>query len=487
MNKNLKLNTINSTKKKSRFEKNIPSTWSIKKFGEICKIQGGYAFKSSDYKKQGVPLIRISNLVNGEVQLDSNTVFLSEDEIYKHQDLLLKTGDVLVALSGATTGKMAAFNQDITALLNQRVGRFKILSNEITNDKYIKWLVTYLRPIVLEYAYGAAQPNISPSQIEDIEVPFPPIHEQLRIVAEIEKQFTRLDAGVAALKRLQKNLKRYRASVLKAACEGKLVPTEAELARQEGREYEHASVLLERILKERREKWMQQHPGKKYVEPKGPDTSNLPELPEGWVYSMLAPLLSLDREGIKTGPFGSLLKKHEHKTSGIPVLGIENIMPMRYIPGNRIFITHFKAKELSSYNIIADDILISRSGTVGEVCVVPQSIGDSRFSTNIIRVVLNKSIVLPSFFSLLFNGSPFILKQISNLCSGSTRDFLNQKILNSLCFPFPPIEEQRRIIDKIEIIFSSTDRIESTFNVNIIRSDRLRQAVLQRAFEVELV
>jgi len=62
-----------------------------------------------------------------------------------------------------------------------------------------------------------------------------PLNEQRRIVAEIETQFTRLDASVAALKRSRANLKRYRAAVLKAACEGRLVPTEAELAREEGR------------------------------------------------------------------------------------------------------------------------------------------------------------------------------------------------------------------------------------------------------------
>ena len=78
--------------------------------------------------------------------------------------------------------------------------------------------------------------------------PLAPRPEQHRIVAEIEKQFTRLDASVAALKRVQANLKRYRASLLKAACEGKLVPTEAELAQSEGRDYEPADQLLERIL-----------------------------------------------------------------------------------------------------------------------------------------------------------------------------------------------------------------------------------------------
>ena len=93
------------------------------------------------------------------------------------------------------------------------------------------------------------------------------------IVAEIEKQFTRLEAGVAGLRRVQANLKRYRAAVLKAACEGKLVPTEAELARQEGRTYETGAQLLERILTERRQKWN----GKgNYKEPVKPDTTNLP-------------------------------------------------------------------------------------------------------------------------------------------------------------------------------------------------------------------
>ena len=118
----------------------------------------------------------------------------------------------------------------------------------------------------------------------------------------MEKQFTRLDAATAALKRVQANLKRYRASVLKTACEGRLVPTEAELARQEGRDYEPADNLLQRILRERRARWetdtlaKMQASGKppkdnnwkqKYKEPSAPDTSNLPPLPEGWCWALL--------------------------------------------------------------------------------------------------------------------------------------------------------------------------------------------------------
>ena len=108
-------------------------------------------------------------------------------------------------------------------------------------------------------------------------IPLPPLPEQRRIVAEIEKQFTRLDAGVAALKRVQANLKRYRASVLKAACEGRLAPQDPA--------DEPADRLLARILAERRAKWEAEHPGKKYVEPAAPVTDGLPELPVGWCWA----------------------------------------------------------------------------------------------------------------------------------------------------------------------------------------------------------
>jgi type I restriction enzyme S subunit len=102
---------------------------------------------------------------------------------------------------------------------------------------------------------AAGQLRVPPIFFETLQIPLPPLEEQKRVVAEIEKQFTRLDAGLASLKQVQLALKRYRASVLKAACEGRLVPTEAELALKENRSYETGEQLLQRLLKERREKW----------------------------------------------------------------------------------------------------------------------------------------------------------------------------------------------------------------------------------------
>jgi type I restriction enzyme, S subunit len=119
------------------------------------------------------------------------------------------------------------------ALLNQRV--CKVTPDEST---YLKRFLAYVLPGYLAainaYTHSVTVKHLSSRTIADIPLPHPPLAEQRRIVEEIEKQFTRLEAGVAALKRVQAGLKRYRASVLKAACEGKLVPTEVELQRQLG-------------------------------------------------------------------------------------------------------------------------------------------------------------------------------------------------------------------------------------------------------------
>jgi len=132
--------------------------------------------------------------------------------------------------------------------------------------------------------------------LEKSRVPLPPLPEQRRIVTKIEELFTQLNAGVVALTNTKAQLKRYRQSVLKSACGGRLVPTEAELARAEGRDYEPADVLLARIGTERREKWEAEKKRKgkksaKYKEPAAPDVSDLPELPEGWCWVSLDQLI----------------------------------------------------------------------------------------------------------------------------------------------------------------------------------------------------
>ena len=164
---------------------------------------------------------------------------------------------------------------------------------------------------------GIGQPNVNGTVLGEVQFPGPPLPEQRRIVAEIEKQFTRLDAGVAALQRVQANLKRYRAAVLKAACKGRLVPTEAELAKKGNRKskFETGEALLARILTERRQNWQGRG---QYKEPAPAHTTNLPLLPRKGVWARLEQL------GLT---FGGLTKnpKRAKLPNKLPYLRVANV------------------------------------------------------------------------------------------------------------------------------------------------------------------
>jgi type I restriction enzyme, S subunit len=309
------------------------------------------------------------------------------------------------------------------------------------------------------FAGTAGQLRVPASFLIDYPLPLPPLPEQERIVAKIEELFTQLEAGTSALERVRAELRWYKASLLKAACEGKLIDSKLGIGD------EPSVVTLRRYRNE-----------PLYLD-------ELPILPDRWCYTRINALLSETRTGLKTGPFGSLLKKHEHRETGVPVFGIENIGKMEFVLGSKIYISEEKAKQLEGYAALAGDVLISRSGTVGEVCVVPENMGEARISTNIMRVVLNQEIILSKFFVMLFNGAPFVLDQVTELCKGSTRDFLNQTILKSIVFPLPPLEEQRQIVAEVERRLSVARQVENAVEEALVRASRLRQAVLRSAFE----
>ena len=159
------------------------------KLGDICEVRGGYAFKSIDFQKQGIPVIRISNISDNSVLLDDKTVFVdsvSQDMLQKYS---IHKGDILVALSGATTGKFGIYEEDTEALLNQRVA--KLIPSNLINNLYLYYYLNTLRSIILQRAMGVAQPNISPKEIEDMIIFLPFLETQIKI-AQILDQARRL-------------------------------------------------------------------------------------------------------------------------------------------------------------------------------------------------------------------------------------------------------------------------------------------------------
>lgn len=260
-----------------------------------------------------------------------------------------------------------------------------------------------------------------------IKVLIPPLDEQFRIVARIEEFFSELDKAVDTLKTTKEQLAVYRQAVLKDA-------------------FDNAQAMCER-------------------------------------FTPIEELLVTDRKGMSTGPFGTMLKKHEHKTTGVPMLGIENIDSGKFIDGNKIFVTPEKAAELKSFALKSGDIIISRSGTVGELCVVPPRMEGALLSTNLMRVSLDCQKVLPEYFIYLFQSKGIVLDQVKELCKGSTRIFLNQTILKQIQFPIPNVHEQLQIINTLESRLTFCDNIEKTVDTALAQADAMRQSILKQSFE----
>ena len=171
------------------YEKMLPKGWAWCKLGEVCSFENGYAFNSNDYQKKGIPLIRISNIKDGEIDI-SKAVYI-EAEYDKR--FIIEYGDLLIAMSGATTGKMGVYKLDRKALLNQRVGNIKVKNKDVCFSEFRDYFMQTKSNEILKMAYGGAQPNISGKMIKNLFFPLPPLKEQPRIVQKIESYFTFFD------------------------------------------------------------------------------------------------------------------------------------------------------------------------------------------------------------------------------------------------------------------------------------------------------
>jgi type I restriction enzyme S subunit len=165
----------------------IPVEWEAGTIGQYCNVQGGFAFPSSEYCVDGVGLIRISNIQKDSLTM-SNAVSLPDKFGRSLPQFLTKPGDVLIAMSGATTGKTCRVtSENAPALINQRVGRFQIIKDEEIIIDFIYGIVTsdkFLSEVVID-SLGGAQPNVSPGEIESFSFPKPPVEEQRRIMEKL--------------------------------------------------------------------------------------------------------------------------------------------------------------------------------------------------------------------------------------------------------------------------------------------------------------
>lgn len=163
-------------------------SWETVRLGDVSDVLGGYAFKSENFKNRGIPLLRISNLVGEEVSFKEDCVCVEDSNLRSLQRFKVLKGDILLALSGATTGKFGVYKLDEAALLNQRVGLIR--ATERTDQRYLLYCINILKSQIERLAQGAAQPNISTNEISGLQIPLPPLSIQKRIAEILDTAYT---------------------------------------------------------------------------------------------------------------------------------------------------------------------------------------------------------------------------------------------------------------------------------------------------------
>lgn len=386
----------------------------------------------------------------------------------------LKTGDVLVSMTRPNLNAVALVPPTFDGAIGST--GFHVLRPHGAVPAYLFYAVQSPAFVdaMCRKVQGALYPAVRPRDIAGYSVPLPDEPEQHRIVAEIEKQFTRLDAGVAALRRVQANLKRYRAAVLKAACEGRLVPTEATLARQEGRTFESGEQLLQRILADRRKNWTGRG---KFKEPVAPDTNNLPPMPEGWTCASFDHVIDRMRNGTTAD---------QNKNGvGTPVSRIETIWNSR-IDWERVrHIAKPTTELLDEYKLQLGDLLFSHINSdthLGKTAIYTDSTDVLLHGMNLMLLRPNKAAIVPAYLHYLCMHYRAAGTFIGIAQHAVNQSSINQAKLKLVSAPLPPLAEQKRIVAEVERRLSVIDELETVFTANFARATRLRQSILQSTF-----
>lgn len=408
-------------------EGKLPEGWCYACVGDYLYLKNGFAFKSTSYvnaSEHTYPVIRISDL-NGAQASDRNAVHVLAGE----SGFEINNGDLLIAMSGATTGKIGVYSGRTPAYQNQRVGNIILHSTKYGNAKYRDLLIASLSDTILKIAYGGAQPNISGKGIEQITILLPPLTEQKIIADKLDTLLAQVDSAKARLEQIPQILKRFRQAVLAAAVSGKLISTNNE---------ENKLTRLDKIAKDIR--------------------------------------------------YGTSKKCSEDK-GNVAVLRIPNI-GMGYIINHNLKYADFDSKELHSLSLEKGDLLLIRSNgsvdLVGKVAVISENDVKYLFAGYLIRIRIDQEKAIPHYISFCLQ-SPQLRQVIENIArSTSGVNNINSKELASLELPLPLLSEQTEIVRRVEQLFAYADGIEKQVHNALERVNNLTQSILAKAFRGEL-
>lgn len=394
--------------------------WSLCK--DVIDVRDG-THDTPKYVSSGYPLVTSKNLKPEGIDF-SNVSYISEED---HREISKRSrvdrGDILFAMIG-TIGNPVIVDID-TEFSIKNVALFKFFKSPI-DAKYFKYLLE--TPIITQQLdseqRGGTQKFVSLKVLRNILIPHPSLEEQRRIAAILDR---------------------------------------ADAVRRKRQE---AIALTEELLRSA------------FLEMFGDPVTN----PKKWVSGTILDVVANPKNDVRCGPFGTQLKVDEIVSEGIPLLGIENVKGGRFQASTNKYLTPSKAKELAAFSVQAGDVLVTRMGTIGHACVVPQGFREARFSYHLFRVRPNPSRCLSGFLASTIAWSGTFLTQLERLAHGAIMAGLKTADLKEVRFLVPPVDLQKQYL---KIVFE-TEKLLENQKKGMTGDEALFNSLLQRAFRGEL-
>ena len=478
-------------------EYEIPQGWALASFADIAIdpkndiVDGpfGSNLKASEYTDSGVPILRLQNIKRNYF-LDKNIKFVTHEKYEQLSRHTYEAGDLIVTKLGDPLG--------VACIAPQSMGKGVIVADlvrarlpeELIDKKYVAYLIN--SPIVIqqfkENTKGTTRPRVNLKFVRALQLPIAPYHQQKRIVAKIEELFSHIDAGVTALNKAKLFLKQYRQSVLKSAVTGELTKEWRERNKEE---LEPASELLDRILKEQRQRWEHHQLEKfkakgkipendnwkeKYKEPPVADFNTLPGLPAEWQWATLPQLGELNRG------------KSKHRPRNDPILygGEYPFVQTGDVRAANGWLTSYE-KTYSETGLEQ-----SRLWPKGTLCItIAANIADTAVLG--IDACFPDSVVgfIPHDESINVELLEFFIRTVKDdlekYAPATAQKNINLGILETVGLPLLPVKEQTELVTTVKNKLMVIQRLETEIDNKLIRVDRNKQSILVSAFNGSLV
>ena len=471
----------------------LSTHYEVTRLGNYIKIVGGYAFKSSNYRNIGIPIIRISDFQNEKIVLDNVKYYEENQNLSKYK---LFEGDIIIAMTGGTIGKLAIVQENLGKLyLNQRVGKFEVINHEKFVQEYVYWIARGVEERIKKLAWGGAQPNVSNKQIENMDFILPSKEIQSKIISflndlknnklkqnyyfdeKCEKYIINLQYNGINLNNIQIEtsaqqslLKQLKQTILQEAIEGKLTAK----WRAKNPDIGTAKELLEQIKTEK-EKLIKDKKIKlsKPLPPINEDEIPF-DIPQNWEWCRLGDISFV---GTGATPLTSEPKYYNGDINWIT----SSATGADFVTEAETKITELALKETNCQIYPIGTLVIAMYGqgkTRGQITELMIDSATNQACAAISIYLKDKA--LNQFIKKYFQK---IYLEIRELASGGAQPNLNMQKVKDTMIALPPLEEQKEIVATIEKLFKLCNKLENEINQNKTTVDNLMVTVLKESFE----